>query len=324
MFIQNIAVMTSGTDAPGMNAAIRAVVRTAIDNNVKVWGVYEGYRGLIDDNIEELDSMSVADTIQRGGTFLGTSFCKRFHEAEYRQVAYENLKKRGIQSLIVIGGDGSLIGAHKFAEETDFPVVCIPATIENDIWGTDYAIGFDTALNTVLHAINNIRDTAKAHKRTFIIETMGNKCGLLATYSAIAGGGHMVIVPEHEFNADEVIDKAKYMHEHGKSYLVIIASEGVCNTRQLAKDLEAKTGISTRLTVLGLVQRGGSPTAIDRVYASMLGEQAALAAISGLCNIVFGLCRGKVVCIDLQDCINNDRQKTFPEDMKHLAEIIAI
>ena len=196
MSVENIAVLTSGTDAPGMNAAIRAVVRTAINNNVRIWGVYDGYRGLVDDNMEELTSISVADIIQRGGTFLGTSFCKRFRTKEGRQLAYENLKKHNIDALIVIGGDGSLRGAEEFERETGFSVIGIPATIENDIWGTDYAIGTDTAVNTILQAINEIRDTAKAHRRTFIIEVMGNKCGWLATYSAVAGGGNMVIVPE--------------------------------------------------------------------------------------------------------------------------------
>ena len=221
MSVENIAVLTSGTDAPGMNAAIRAVVRTAINNNVRIWGVYDGYRGLVDDNMEELTSISVADIIQRGGTFLGTSFCKRFRTKEGRQLAYENLKKHNIDALIVIGGDGSLRGAEEFERETGFSVIGIPATIENDIWGTDYAIGTDTAVNTILQAINEIRDTAKAHRRTFIIEVMGNKCGWLATYSAVAGGGNMVIVPEEEFDKEKIINKVQKLHDGGKSYLVI-------------------------------------------------------------------------------------------------------
>ncbi len=322
MSVENIAVLTSGTDAPGMNAAIRAVVRTAINNNVRIWGVYDGYRGLVDDNMEELTSISVADIIQRGGTFLGTSFCKRFHTKEGRQLAYENLKKHNIDALIVIGGDGSLRGAEEFERETGFSVIGIPATIENDIWGTDYAIGTDTAVNTILQAINKIRDTAKAHRRTFIIEVMGNKCGWLATYSAVAGGGNMVIVPEEEFDKEKIINKVQKLHDGGKSYLVILASEGTGNMQELVKELEARTGISTRLTVLGLVQRGGSPTANDRVFASVLGEQATLAAVSGLHNIVFGMQRGNIVCIDLRDAITN--KKEYPEDLRHLAEVISL
>lgn len=322
MSVENIAVLTSGTDAPGMNAAIRAVVRTAINNNVRIWGVYDGYRGLVDDNMEELTSISVADIIQRGGTFLGTSFCKRFCTKEGRQLAYENLKKHNIDALIVIGGDGSLRGAEEFERETGFSVIGIPATIENDIWGTDYAIGTDTAVNTILQAINEIRDTAKAHRRTFIIEVMGNKCGWLATYSAVAGGGNMVIVPEEEFDKEKIINKVQKLHDGGKSYLVILASEGTGNMQELVKELEARTGISTRLTVLGLVQRGGSPTANDRVFASVLGEQATLAAISGLHNIVFGMQRGNIVCIDLRDAITN--KKEYPEDLRHLAEVISL
>ena len=322
MSVENIAVLTSGTDAPGMNAAIRAVVRTAINNNVRIWGVYDGYRGLVDDNMEELTSISVADIIQRGGTFLGTSFCKRFRTKEGRQLSYENLKKHNIDALIVIGGDGSLRGAEEFERETGFSVIGIPATIENDIWGTDYAIGTDTAVNTILQAINEIRDTAKAHRRTFIIEVMGNKCGWLATYSAVAGGGNMVIVPEEEFDKEKIINKVQKLHDGGKSYLVILASEGTGNMQELVKELEARTGISTRLTVLGLVQRGGSPTANDRVFASVLGEQATLAAVSGLHNIVFGMQRGNIVCIDLRDAITN--KKEYPEDLRHLAEVISL
>lgn len=322
MSVENIAVLTSGTDAPGMNAAIRAVVRTAINNNVRIWGVYDGYRGLVDDNMEELTSISVADIIQRGGTFLGTNFCKRFRTKEGRQLAYENLKKHNIDALIVIGGDGSLRGAEEFERETGFSVIGIPATIENDIWGTDYAIGTDTAVNTILQAINEIRDTAKAHRRTFIIEVMGNKCGWLATYSAVAGGGNMVIVPEEEFDKEKIINKVQKLHDGGKSYLVILASEGTGNMQELVKELEARTGISTRLTVLGLVQRGGSPTANDRVFASVLGEQATLAAVSGLHNIVFGMQRGNIVCIDLRDAITN--KKEYPEDLRHLAEVISL
>ena len=198
----------------------------------------------------------------------------------------------------------------------------LPAAIENDIWGTDYAIGTDTAVNTILQAINEIRDTAKAHRRTFIIEVMGNKCGWLATYSAVAGGGNMVIVPEEEFDKEKIINKVQKLHDGGKSYLVILASEGTGNMQELVKELEARTGISTRLTVLGLVQRGGSPTANDRVFASVLGEQATLAAVSGLHNIVFGMQRGNIVCIDLRDAITN--KKEYPEDLRHLAEVISL
>ena len=318
---KNIAVLTSGTDAPGMNAAIRAVVRTILSNGSRVWGVYDGYRGLVDDNMEEMSSISVADIIQRGGTFLGTSFCKRWYTKEGRQTAYENLKKRDIDALIVIGGDGSLRGAEEFARETGFPVIGIPATIENDIWGTDYAIGCDTAANTILEAINKIRDTAAAHHRIFILEVMGNKYGWLATYTAVAGGGNMVIVPDDEYDQEKVVAQAKKLHVEVKTYLVILASEVVGDMHSLAKELQEKTGVSTRLTTLGLVQRGGSPTANDRVFASILGEQAALAAISGLYGIVFGLDRGKIVSVDLRDAVTN--KKVYPEDLKHLAEIIS-
>ncbi len=322
MLVENIAVLTSGTDAPGMNAAIRAVVRTALAHKVKVWGIYDGYRGLVDNKIVELNSLSVADTIQRGGTFLGTSFCKRFMTKEGRKLAYDNLIEHNIDALIVIGGDGSMRGAEEFGRETGFSVVGIPATIENDIWGTDYSIGCDTAANTILKAINQIRDTAAAHHRIFILEVMGNKCGWLATYTAVAGGGNIVIVPETKYEEDKIIARAKELHDGGKSYLVILASEGVADLSKLTKKMQEVTGVSTRLTTLGLVQRGGSPTANDRVFAGVLGEQAALAAIAGLYGIVVGLQKGKFVSINIKDAISN--KKDYPEELKHLAEVISL
>ena len=320
--LKSIAIMTSGGDSPGMNAAARAVVRTALYEGVKVFGIYDGYKGMLEDRIVELNSQSVSDIIQRGGTFLGTARCPEFKQEETRKEALKILQSHGIEGLVIIGGDGSLRGAEEFERETGFSVIGIPATIENDIWGTDYAIGTDTAVNTILQAINEIRDTAKAHRRTFIIEVMGNKCGWLATYSAVAGGGNMVIVPEEEFDKEKIINKVQKLHDGGKSYLVILASEGTGNMQELVKELEARTGISTRLTVLGLVQRGGSPTANDRVFASVLGEQATLAAVSGLHNIVFGMQRGNIVCIDLRDAITN--KKEYPEDLRHLAEVISL
>lgn len=188
--------------------------------------------------------------------------------------------------------------------------------------GTDYAIGCDTAANTILEAVNKIRDTAAAHHRIFIIQVMGNKFGWLATYTAVAGGGNMVIVPEEAYDEEKIINKAKELHDEGKPYLVIMASEGVGDMRKLAKDMQTATGVSTRLTVLGLVQRGGSPSANDRVFASFIGEQAALAAVSGLFNIVFGLEKGKMVAIDLHDAVNN--KKVYPKELKHLAEVVSL
>lgn len=318
--IQNIAVLTSGTDAPGMNATVRAVVRTALDNKCRVWGVYDGYSGLIDDHMEEMDSRSVSDIIQRGGTFLGTSFSKRFFKPEFRKIAAENLRNRGIETLIVIGGDGSLKGAKLLAEETGFSVVCIPATIENDIWGADYSIGSDTAANTVLKAINEITDTASSHHRNFIVEVMGKNFGWLATYTAIAGGADFVITPENPYNPDKVVEDIIALHKRGKSFAIVIASEGVGNMTELVHMIEEKTGISSRLTVLGLVQRGGSPTAKDRVRASMIGENATLAAIAGLHNIVITYKAGRIVSIDLGDAVTN--KKEYPKHLQHLVSVI--
>lgn len=319
--IKNVAVLTSGTDAPGMNAAIRCVVRTAIDNKCRVFGVQDGYTGLLDDKFIELTSISVSDIIQRGGTFLGTSSSKRFWQAEYRKMAAENLRKRDIDTLIVIGGDGSLRGAHLLSEETGFPVVGIPATIENDIWGTDYTIGSDTAANTILKAINEITDTASSHHRNFIIEVMGESFGWLATYTAIAGGGNVLITPELEYNEEKIIEDIEAVHKRGKSFAIVVASEGVADLKQLVKNVEKKTGISSRLTVLGLVQRGGSPTAKDRVRASMIAEKATLAAIAGLHDIVMAYQNGRVVSLNLKDAVTN--KKRYPNHLQRLASVIS-
>ena len=320
MSVENIAVLTSGTDAPGMNAAIRAVVRTAINNNVRIWGVYDGYRGLVDDNMEELTSISVADIIQRGGTFLGTSFCKRFRTKEGRQLAYENLKKHNIDALIVIGGDGSLTGG-SLLSDLGMPIVGLPGTIDNDVWGSDYTIGADTALNTILDAINKLRDTASAHRRIIVLEVMGRKCGWLAMMAGIAGGAEYVLVPEVKYDLNKICDELKTSYDNGRRYSIVVVAEGVGSAVDIGKEIGEKTGIDTRVTVLGHVQRGGSPTAEDRVKASMLGEKAALALLNGQSNIVFGINEGKVVAIDLHDSVNNN--KTLDPELVRLARVLS-
>lgn len=318
--LKSIAVMTSGGDSPGMNAATRAVVRTALFEGVKVWGINNGYKGMLEEDIFPMNTCSVSDIIQRGGTFLGTARCPEFETPEGRQKGYENLVKRGIQGLVVIGGDGSLRGAQKLSAEHGIPIVGLPGTIDNDVWGTDYTIGSDTAANTIIDAINKLRDTASAHRRIAVIEVMGRKCGWLAMIAGISGGAESILVPEAEYDLDVVCEEIKAAYERGKRYSMVVVAEGVGSGIEIGKFIGEKTNIETRVSVLGHIQRGGSPTVIDRVKASQLGEKAALALISGLSNVVFGFDAGKVVSIDLHDAVTN-KKKLDPEFIR-LAKVL--
>ena len=308
IMVKSIAVLTSGTDSPGMNAAIRAVARTALFENAAVWGVNDGFYGLVHDQIKQMSSVSVSDTIQRGGTFLGTSFCPEFETVNGRKKAFANLKSHKIEGLVVIGGDGSMKGAKIFSDEFDFPVVGIPATIENDIWGTDYTIGCDTAANTVVEALNKLRDTASSHRRVIVIEVAGKKCGWLPLVSGIASGAESILVPEYKTDVDELVEVLKKRHAKGKTYSLIVVADGYGDTMKIGKTIADKTKLDTRISVLGLILRGGSPTVIDRVKASQLGEKAALALLSGLYDIVFGYNKNDIVSIDLNDAVNNKKE----------------
>lgn len=321
MIKKAIAVMTSGGDAPGMNAAARAVVRTALHEGVDVYGIHNGYKGMIADDIQQLNSRSVSDLIQRGGTFLGTARSKEFKTPEGRKKGFENLQKRGIEGLVIIGGDGSLTGGSLMSKEFGIPIVGLPGTIDNDVWGTDYTIGADTAANTIVEAINKLRDTASAHRRIMIVEVMGHKSGWLAMTTGIAGGAEYVLVPEVKFDLDDMCHELKEAYERGKRYSIIVVAEGACDAIGLGTVVEEKTGIDTRVSVLGHIQRGGSPTVEDRMKASMLGEKAALAIISGATNVVFGFDAGKVVSINLFDAVNN--QKTLDPELVRLARVLA-
>lgn len=321
MIKKAIAVMTSGGDSPGMNAAARAVVRTALYEGVKVYGINNGYRGMLDDDIEELTSRSVSDLIQRGGTFLGTARCPEFKTPEGRRKGYENLVKRGIEGLVIIGGDGSLTGGSLLSKETGLPIVGLPGTIDNDVWGMDYTIGCDTAANTIVDAINKLRDTASAHRRIMLVEVMGRNSGWLAMMSGIAGGAEFVLVPEVKFNIDTMCEEIKEMYDAGKRYSIIVVAEGAGSAIEIGKAVEEKTGIDTRVSVLGHIQRGGSPTVEDRMKASMLGEKAALAIISGASDVVFGFNEGKVVAVNLFEAVNNT--KTLNPELVRLARVLA-
>lgn len=318
--IKNIAVLTSGGDSPGMNAATRAVVRTALYEGAKVWGVYNGYRGLLDEELEEMTSRSVSDILQRGGTILGTARCRRFMTPEGRQQAFENMKKRGIEGLVVIGGDGSLTGASLFSAETGVPIVGLPGTIDNDVWGTDYTIGCDTAANTIIDAINKLRDTASSHNRIAVVEVMGRRCGWLAMLAGIAGGAEFTLIPEREYNLDEICAGIMKSYEAGRRYSLVVVAEGCGSSFDVGKYIEEKTNMEVRVSVLGHIQRGGSPSVIDRVKASQLGEKAALALMAGQSNVVFGFNQGKVVAIDLFDAIHN--KKPLDSEYLKLADML--
>ena len=321
MIKKAIAVMTSGGDSPGMNAAARAVVRTALYEGVKVYGINNGYQGMLDDDIEELTSRSVSDLIQRGGTFLGTARCPEFKTPEGRRKGYENLVKRGIEGLVIIGGDGSLTGGSLLSKETGLPIVGLPGTIDNDVWGMDYTIGCDTAANTIVDAINKLRDTASAHRRIMLVEVMGRNSGWLAMMSGIAGGAEFVLVPEVKFNIDTMCEEIKEMYDAGKRYSIIVVAEGAGSAIEIGKAVEEKTGIDTRVSVLGHIHRRGSPTVEDRMKASMLGEKAALAIISGASDVVFGFNEGKVVAVNLFEAVNNT--KTLNPELVRLARVLA-
>ena len=318
--LKSIAVMTSGGDSPGMNAAARAVVRTALYEGVKVWGIRDGYHGLLEENMFEMQSKDVGDIIQRGGTFLGTARCKRWKTPEGRMLGYQHLVDRGIQGLCVIGGDGSLRGASLLSQETGIPIVGLPGTIDNDVWGSDYTIGCDTAANTIIDAINKLRDTASAHRRVIVMEVMGRSSGWLALVAGISGGAEYILVPEEPFDLDKLCDDMKNAYAQGKRYILVVVAEGAGNAQEIGGFIAKKTELDTRVTVQGHIQRGGSPTVIDRVRASQLGEQAALALISGLSDVVFGFSKGRVVSIDLHDSVNNKKQ--LDPEYLHLAKVL--
>ncbi len=324
--LHNIAVLTSGNDCPGMNACIRAVVRTAVHQGVHIWGVHNGYRGLVNDEIEELTTRSVGDMIQRGGTFLGIARSGEFFEEDGRRQGYENLKKHGIEGLIVIGGSGSIKGAATMSKEFGMPVIGIPATIENDVWGTDYTIGSDTAANTVVDAINKLRDTACAHRRIVLIEVMGKTSGWLAMTAGIAGGAEYVLVPETKSNIDQICEEIRADYAKGKKYSLLVVADGALKgmgvtTTELGKQIQEKTEIDTRVTVLGHIQRGGSPTVEDRINASLLGEKAVLAMIQGKKDVVVGFDTGVVVEIPIDEATNN--RKTLDTEFIRLSKVLA-
>jgi len=319
--MKTIGVLTSGGDAPGMNAAVRAVVRTAISCGMTVKGIRRGYNGLIEGDIFDLDIRSVSDIIHRGGTVLYTARSPLFKTDEGINAAIANCKKYGIEGIVVIGGDGSYRGARDLSLR-GIPCVGIPGTIDNDITSTEYTIGFDTAMNTAMEMVDKIRDTAQSHDRCSVVEVMGRRAGFLALQCGISVGATAVLVPEVDYDLNAVIDKIKNSQATGKKHFIIVVAEGVGGVEEISKKIEESTGIETRATILGHVQRGGRPTVRDRVYATRFGYAAVQLLNKGIGNRVVGMNHGNIVDYDIYEALN--MTKPFDTDMFEVANITSI
>ena len=319
--ISTFGVLTSGGDAPGMNAAIRAVVRTALGKGLKVRGIRRGYSGLLNEEIIDLSARDVSDTIQRGGTILLTARCEEMRTPEGQQKAAAICKKYGIDGLVVIGGDGSFKGAQKLS---DFGVntIGLPGTIDLDIACTEYTIGFDTAVNTAMEAIDKVRDTSTSHERCSIIEVMGRDAGYLALWCGIANGAEKILMPEEkDYDEKALIEDILANKKRGKKNYIIINAEGIGHSGSMAKRIEAATGIETRATILGHMQRGGTPTCKDRVYASIMGARAAELLAEGKSNRLVAYKHGEFVDYDIQEALN--MKKDIPEEQYEIAKLLA-
>ncbi len=322
--MKTIGVLTSGGDSPGMNTAIRAVVRTAIGAGCKVIGIEKGYQGLLEGKLHPMDITSVSNVIQRGGTILKTSRCKEFHEAEVRKEAYNILKRNNIDGLVIIGGNGSFQGAMALYNEHKLPIIGIPGTIDNDISGTDYTIGFDTAIQTATEAIDKIRDTAASHQRTFIIEVMGRKSPAIALQVGVATGAEYIVFPENDGKYEEMVEIIKAGQARGKTSSLIIVAEGEKsgNARHAKQVLEEKHGISCHLCTLGHTQRGGSPSARDRFVASQMGYHAVHALLRGEYPRATAFVNGEVTTVDLKECLG--RREGYARQFTDLIRALAI
>ena len=318
--VKTIGVLTSGGDAPGMNAAIRAVVRVAINKGLKVKGIMRGYAGLLEEEIVDMESTSVSDTINRGGTILYTARCKEFTTAEGQQRGAEICRKHGIDGMVVIGGDGSFKGAGKLSA-LGINTIGLPGTIDLDIACTDYTIGFDTAVNTAMEAIDKIRDTSTSHERCSIVEVMGRNAGYIALWCGIANGAEDILLPER-YDGDEqaLINRIIENRKRGKKHNIIINAEGIGHSSSMAKRIEAATGIETRATILGHMQRGGTPTCKDRVYASIMGARAAELLVEGKSNRLVAYRKGEFVDFDIQEALN--MKKDISEEQFNVAKML--
>ncbi|MCP4483667.1 MAG: 6-phosphofructokinase [Flavobacteriaceae bacterium] len=324
--IKKIGVLTSGGDSPGMNAAIRAVVRSCAFNNLLCDGIYRGYEGLMEGDFEPLNARSVKNLISRGGTFLKSARSAEFRTKKGRELAHQHLLKASIDGLVVIGGDGTFRGAMAFGEEFHFPIIGIPGTIDNDINGTDFTIGYDTALNTVVGAIDKIRDTAHSHNRLFLVEVMGRDAGDIALSAGIGAGAEIILIPEQNLGKERLIESLKRSKNSGKTSSIIVVSEGDKvgkNIYQIADYIEnTLTGYDVRVTVLGHVQRGGSPSCRDRVFASRLGVNAIDAIIRGEHGVMIGVQNSKVVSVPFSEAVKGDNK--IDKELIRVADITSI
>jgi len=319
--VKKIGVLTSGGDAPGMNAAIRAIVRTAIYNDLKVVGIERGYIGLLNGEIKEMHISSVGDIIHRGGTILKTSRCEKLKTEAGINEAIHILEKNEIDGLIVIGGDGSFQGANKLGR-ANIKIMGIPGTIDNDLAYTDYTIGFDTAVNTVLDSISKIRDTSMSHEKVTIIEVMGRCCGDIALYAGLAGGAESILVPEEKYEVNKICEKMLQGKKRGKAHNIIVLAEGRESAAELQKEIWNMTGIESRITVLGYLQRGGIPTAVDRILASRMGAKAVNLLIEGKSNRAIGIKDNHLIDLDIMEALT--KKKAFDHEMYNLSQTLSI
>jgi len=308
--MKNVAVLTSGGDAPGMNAAIRAVVRTGLGLGLNMWGVYEGYSGLIEGNFKRLGTRDVGSILQRGGTVLGSARSKEFQTEDGRNLAIHRLRGAGIEGLVVIGGNGSQTGALKL-QEMGFPVVGVASTIDNDLFGSDITIGVDTALNVALNAIDNLKETASSHRRALLVEVMGRNCGYLALMAGIAGGAEAIVIPEVPMTPEQLAELIAKAYERGKPHSIVVVAEGASYNAdgfcRYFKEHELLLGYEFRSTVLGYVQRGGTPTCSDRLLGTRLGSNAVEQLAAGITGVLIGVCKGELVATPLASVVSNHK-----------------
>lgn len=320
--MKRIGLLTSGGDAPGMNAAIRAVVRSGIYFDMEVFGIERGYAGLIEDTVVPMEMRSVSNIVQFGGTKLRTARCLEMLTTEGKKQAVATLEKHGIEGLVVIGGDGSFRGARALTEEFGVPTIGIPGTIDNDLEYTDYTLGFDTAVNTCLDIINKLRDTMTSHERVCVVEVMGRHCGDIALYSGIASGAEIIVVPEIKFNMDEIVARIDRSRANGKHSNIIIVAEGVMSAEQFSRNLQERTSYSIRPTCIGHVQRGGSPTMADRMLAAQFGNKAVRLLKDGIGNRVVGIRDNKIIDMDIIEAVS--MKKTFNHELYETLQMISM
>ena len=320
--MKRIGLLTSGGDAPGMNAAIRAVVRTAIYYGMEVFGIQRGYAGLIDDTVAQMDMRSVSDIIQRGGTKLRSARCLEMLTVEGQKKAVATLEKHGIEGLVVIGGDGSFRGAKVLTEDYGIPTIGIPGTIDNDLEYTDYTLGFDTAVNTCLDIINKLRDTMTSHERVSVVEVMGRHCGDIALYAGIASGAEISVVPEIPYNLEDIVMRINRSRANGKCSNIIVLAEGVMTAEEFTKKLQPMTEYSVRATTIGHIQRGGSPTMADRMLGSQLGNKAVRLLKDGIGDRVVGIRKNEIIDMDIIEAVS--MEKKFNYELYETLQMISL